>query len=149
MKQEQNLKQAQIFRFTLVKLTNPPIETARALNDLYTFECGQWVPIWNSQIIGRYKEIIGRYKEILKWAQIFQIYLGKTDDPPSLKQKLEMVYSFTFYAALYICCHYELCDLELSKWTGQSCFIILSCCCCCYCVLHHSIQMLLLCITHQ
>ena len=37
----------------------------------------------------------------------------------SLKQKLEMVYSLTFYAALYICCHYELCHLELSKWTGH------------------------------
>ena len=42
----------------------------------------------------------------------FQIHLGKTyDEPPSitLKQKLEMVYSFTFYAALYICCHFMYC----------------------------------------
>ena len=34
-----------------------------------------------------------------------------TMNPPSitLKQKLEMVYSFTFYAALYICCHFMCC----------------------------------------
>ena len=116
----------------------------------------------------------------------FQIYLGKTDDrPPSqtlpdqrmnffafqlywvkltidrpgirLKQKLYMVYSFTFYPALLsslIFCH-----LELSNWTGQSCiyfyrkFLSISlwllyyvvvvyytttttCCCCC--VLHNN-----------
>ena len=39
----------------------------------------------------------------------------------TLKQKLEMLYSFTFYKALYIYLLSELCHLELSKWTGQSC----------------------------
>ena len=84
--------------------------------------------------------------------------------PPSitLKQKVEMVYSFTFYAALYIYCHL-ICHLELSKWTGQSCiyfyrkflsislllfyyyyyvvvvvyYTTTSICCCC-CVLHNN-----------
>ena len=36
---------------------DPPFETARALSELYILQCGQWAPIWNSQIIGRYKEI--------------------------------------------------------------------------------------------
>ena len=35
----------------------PLLETARALSELYTWQCGQWAPIWNSQIIGIYKEI--------------------------------------------------------------------------------------------
>ena len=95
MKQEQNLKRAQIFRFTQVKLMNPPIETARALNDLYTFECSQWVPIRNSQIIGRYKEIIGRYKEILKWAQIFRFTRVKLMTPPVSSK------SWKWYTALH------------------------------------------------
>ena len=60
-------------------------------------------------------------KRGIKWqvSSNFQIYPGKTDDPPTitLKQKLEMVYSFTFYTALYIylLSLYELCHLELSK----------------------------------
>ena len=60
---------------------DPPFKTARALSELYTLQCSQWAPIWNSQIIGRYKEmspgessgqweliwnskLIGRYKEM-------------------------------------------------------------------------------------
>ena len=76
-----------------------PLETARALSDLYAFQCSQWVPIRNSQIIGRYKEIPVQRKHVDtkgRW-------------PP--RQRLEMVYSF-----IYIYCH-----LELSKWRGQSC----------------------------
>ena len=51
MKQEQNLKRAQIFRF------NPPFETARALSQLFAVQCGQWEPIQNGQLIRIYKEI--------------------------------------------------------------------------------------------
>ena len=60
---------------------NSPFETGRAQSELFTFQCGQWVLIWNSQLIGRYKEmspgeyygqldpiwnsqLIGRYKEM-------------------------------------------------------------------------------------
>ena len=35
----------------------PPFETARAQSELFPFQCSQWVPIQNSQIIGRYKEM--------------------------------------------------------------------------------------------
>ena len=60
---------------------NLTIETARAQSELFTFQYSQWVPIRNSQIIGRYQEmspgesysqseliwnsqLIGRYKEM-------------------------------------------------------------------------------------
>ena len=60
MKQEQNLKQAQIFRFTPrgVNLDTPlpPFETARGQSELFAFQCDQWEPIQNSQLIGKYKE---------------------------------------------------------------------------------------------
>ena len=86
-----NGRWAQIFRFTRVKLTTPPpFETARVLSYLYTFQCGQWAPIQNSQIIGRYKEITAHRPSVkwsIKWqvSSNFQIYLGKTDGPPHLK----------------------------------------------------------------
>ena len=32
-------------------------ETARAQSELFTFQCSQWELIWNSQLIGRYKEM--------------------------------------------------------------------------------------------
>ena len=58
VKQEQNLKQAQIFRFTQVKLMmDPPFENAWAQSELFTFQCDQWEPIQNSQLIGIYKDI--------------------------------------------------------------------------------------------
>ena len=90
-------------------------------------------------------------------AQIFRFTRVKLKIyPPSitLKQKLEMVYSFIY---IYILSLYVVSHLELSKWTGQSCsvnfFMILLCCCC---VLHDNIYMLLLlllllllCITRQ
>ena len=58
MKQEQNLKRVQIFRFTRVKLTiDPPFETVRAQSELFTIQCRQWEPIQNSQLIGKYREI--------------------------------------------------------------------------------------------
>ena len=31
--------------------------TARAQSELFAFQCGQWELIWNSQLIGRYKEM--------------------------------------------------------------------------------------------
>ena len=60
---------------------NLTFETGRAQSELFTFQCGQWELIWNSQLIGRYKEmspgesysqweliwnsqLIGRYKEM-------------------------------------------------------------------------------------
>ena len=50
--------------------------------------------------------------------QLYQVTLP-IDPPFTLKQKLEMVYSFTFHTALYIYIYllslYELCHLELSK----------------------------------
>ena len=64
---------------------NPPFETGRAQSELFTFQCGQWELIWNSQLIGRYKEmspgesygqldpiwnskLMGRYKEnVTRW----------------------------------------------------------------------------------
>ena len=72
---------------------SPPYETVRALSDLYTFQCSQWAPIRNSQIIGRYKEIpvqrkhvdtkgsqlIRKYKEIPVY---IRIQIPKTDGPP-------------------------------------------------------------------
>ena len=59
----------------------PKFETARAQSELFAFQCSQWELIWNSQLIGRYKEmssgesysqseliwnsqLIGRYKEM-------------------------------------------------------------------------------------
>ena len=35
----------------------PQIETGRAQSELFTSQCGQWELIWNSQLIGRYKEM--------------------------------------------------------------------------------------------
>ena len=35
----------------------PQVKTARALSELYAFECCQWEPIQNSQLIRKYKEI--------------------------------------------------------------------------------------------
>ena len=32
-------------------------ETARAQSELFTFQFSQWELIWNSQLIGRYKEM--------------------------------------------------------------------------------------------
>ena len=62
----------------------PPhhFETARPQSELFAFQCSQWELIWNSQLIGRYKEmspgesysqweliwksqLIERYKEML------------------------------------------------------------------------------------
>ena len=56
----------------------PPSETARALSELYTWQCCQWAPIQNSQIIGIYKEI-PVYWELRAH---FQIYQGKSWDLP-------------------------------------------------------------------
>ena len=35
----------------------PPFETARVQSDLFTVQCCQWEPIWNSQLIRKYKKI--------------------------------------------------------------------------------------------
>ena len=59
----------------------PWVETGRAQSELFTFQCSQWELIWNSQLIGKYREmspgesygqweliwnsqLIGRYKEM-------------------------------------------------------------------------------------
>ena len=36
---------------------DPPFETARAQSELFAFQCHQWEPIQNSQLIRKYKEI--------------------------------------------------------------------------------------------
>ena len=36
---------------------NLTFETARAQSELFAFQCIQWELIWNSQLIGRYKEM--------------------------------------------------------------------------------------------
>ena len=36
---------------------NPPFEISRAQSEFFTFQCGQWELIWNSQLIGRYQEM--------------------------------------------------------------------------------------------
>ena len=36
---------------------DPPFETASEQSDLFAVLCGQWDPIQNSQLIGKYKEI--------------------------------------------------------------------------------------------
>ena len=64
---------------------NLTFETGRAQSELFAFQCSQWVPIRNNQIIGRYKEmspgesysqseliwnsqLIGRYKKkVTRW----------------------------------------------------------------------------------
>ena len=74
--------------------------------------------------------------------------------PPSitLKQKLEMVYSFTFYAALYICCHFMYC-LIWSWASGQVSHAFLSMANFCQFVYDFIMMLLLLllllCITPQ
>ena len=35
----------------------PLVGTGRAQSELFTFQCSQWELIWNSQLIGRYKEM--------------------------------------------------------------------------------------------
>ena len=35
----------------------PQFETGRAQSELFAFQCSQWELIWNSQLIGRYKEM--------------------------------------------------------------------------------------------
>ena len=35
----------------------PPFETARDQSELFAFQCSQWMPIQNGQIIRKYKEI--------------------------------------------------------------------------------------------
>ena len=34
----------------------PPFKTAGAQSKLFAFQCDQWEPIQNSQLIGKYKE---------------------------------------------------------------------------------------------
>ena len=36
---------------------NLTFETARAQSELFAFQCSLWELIWNSQLIGRYKEM--------------------------------------------------------------------------------------------
>ena len=79
------------FQIYLGKTDKPslPFETARALSELYTFQCSQWVPIRNSQIIGR-------YKEMSVWHQV------KLMNPPSLPfetaRVLSELYAFSMWS---------------------------------------------------
>ena len=67
----------------------PPFETARAQSELLTFQCSQWVPIQNSQLIGR-------YKEMSVWHQV-----NLTKYPPSISDR-EQCDVFTVQ-----CCHWH------------------------------------------
>ena len=40
-----------------LRIYPPLLETGRAQSELFTFQCGQWELIWDSQLIGRYKEM--------------------------------------------------------------------------------------------
>ena len=42
----------------------PPFEHARAQSDLFAVQCGQWEPIWNSQLIRKYKKNTSAYINI-------------------------------------------------------------------------------------
>ena len=102
-----NGRWAQIFRFTWVKLTNPPIWNCQSAEWPLHFSMRSMSthsPIWNSQIIGRYKEITVHrpsVKRSIKWqvSSNFQIYPGKTDGPPHLKLPEHWVNS-TLYNAV-------------------------------------------------
>ena len=45
-------------------------ETARAQSELLAFQCSQWELIWNSQLIGRYKEMSKGESWCLKLAEL-------------------------------------------------------------------------------
>ena len=67
---------------------HPPFETARVLSELYAFQCSQWAPIWNSQIIGR-------YKEMSVWHQVnLQIYPPPSLPPFKTARALSELYAF-------------------------------------------------------
>ena len=86
MKQEQNLKRAQIFRFTPGGGEIwPPFETARGQSEHLTFQCDQWEPIQNSQLIGKYKEKSVKQEQNLKQAQIFRFTPRGVNLTPHLK----------------------------------------------------------------
>ena len=70
----------------------PPFETARALSELYAFQCCQWEPIQNSQLIRKYKEI----------PVYIRIQIPKADGPPPIEtaRALSEVYAFQ-------CCQWE------------------------------------------
>ena len=65
---EARAKWALILRYTWVTLLitcryqrqmkPTQFKTAGVLSELYAFQCSQWAPIRNSQIIGRYKEML-------------------------------------------------------------------------------------------
>ena len=91
----------------------PPYETVRALSDLYTFQCSQWAPIRNSQIIGRYKEIplqrkhvdtkgsqlIRKYKEIPVY---IRIQIPKADGPPLFETATALSDLYTFQCCQWV-----------------------------------------------
>ena len=37
-------------------MMDPPFETDREESELFAVQCDKWEPIWNSQLIGKYKE---------------------------------------------------------------------------------------------
>ena len=99
----------------------PPSETARALTELFAIQCHQWEPIWNGQLIRKYKEIPVHIEniEIPKSDGNFQIYPGKTDDRPPIS-KSQMVTTALLPIQLYMLSSFLCCHLKLSCWTGQS-----------------------------
>ena len=130
--------------------SRPPSKTARALSEFFAVQCHQWEPIWNSQLIRKYKEIPVHIEniEIPKSDGNFQIYLGKTDDrSPHLKVS-NSHNSFTSYTALHaiqlfvLSFGVELLDrsvihlfLNICQLTFVVVLLIAYCCCC---VLHNN-----------
>ena len=73
-----NLKWVQIWQTNLLWLMSsplPPFETAWQKSDSYAFPYRQWEPIWNSQLIRKYKEI----------PVYIKIQIPKADGPPQSK----------------------------------------------------------------
>ena len=75
----------------------PPFETARALSDLYAFQCSQWVPIQNSQLMRKYKEI----------PVYIRIQIPKTDGPPPLETARALSDLYTFQCSQWVPIRYS------------------------------------------
>ena len=90
---------------------NLTFETARAQSELFTFQCSQWELIWNSQLIGRYKEmspgesydihppttLLGQLQLTFLRFQLYQVTL-LIAPPTTLPQQLQ--FTFLIFSAL-------------------------------------------------
>ena len=58
LKQSTNRKKSRNVTRWILWYTTPQFETGRAQSELFAFQYSQWELIWNSQLIGRYKEML-------------------------------------------------------------------------------------------